>query len=47
MFDRHVKRAFVSKKEVISTNKRLCIWLYIFLLRNGIRLGLKTTHIVC
>ena len=46
MFDRH-KRAFVPKKKLSVLIRRLCIWLYFFLLRSGILLDLKTKHIVC
>ena len=47
MFDRHKKSIFFQKKKLSVLIRRLCIWLYFFLLRNGILLDLKTKHIVC
>ena len=46
MFDRHKKHLF-QKKKLSVLIRRLCIWLYFFLLKNGILLDLKTKHIVC
>ena len=44
MFDRH-KGTFFHKKKVALLIRRLCIWVYIFRLRNSILLDLKTkTH---
>ena len=42
-----IKRAFVPKEEVISTNLETVHMVVIFLLRNGILLDLKTKYIVC
>ena len=47
MFDRHKKEHLLEKKKLSVLIRRLCIWLYCFLLRNGIILDLKTKHIAC
>ena len=46
MLDRHKKSHLFQKKKFSVLIRRLCIWLYFFLLRNGILLDLKTKHIV-
>ena len=46
MFDRHLEEHLSQKKKLSVLIRRLCIWLYFFLLRNGILLDFKTKHIV-
>ena len=43
MFDRH-KGTFFHKKKVAILIRRLCIWVYIFRLRNSILLDLKNKN---
>ena len=40
------KEHLFQKKKLSVLIRRLCIWLYYFLLRSGILLDLKTKHIV-
>ena len=39
-----IKENLFQKKKLPVLIRRLCIWLYFFLLRNGILLDLKTKH---